>query len=294
MTGHSASNSASDVTGARPALAPELIEQFSLRGRIAVITGAAGGIGRQAAITFAQAGADVVIADVGVEGLEGTAALVAEARGTALVVPTDVSDRDAVEALAAAALDAHGRIDVWANVAGIIRYAPITEVTPDDLAAIVGVNQFGTYWGVAAAGRIMAADSVAEGSGKRGGSIINITSAGGDMPAPTLSVYAMTKAAVAHLTRCAAVEFGPSGIRVNAVAPGFTDTPMVQRNWTRPDGSIDEEARNRFMGMRAAQSPLGTTATPEDQSLAMLYLASDASKFVTGQILRPNGGVYMA
>ncbi len=285
MTDHN--TSASDAS--RPALAPELIEQFSLAGRIAVITGAAGGIGRQAAITFAQAGADVVIADVGVEGLRGTAELVAAVGGSATVVPTDVSNRDSVEALAAAALDAHGRIDVWANVAGIIRYAPITEVTPDDLAAIVGVNQFGTYWGLAAAARIMAADP-----GKRGGSIINITSAGGDMPAPTLSVYAMTKAAVAHLTRCAAVEFGPSGIRVNAVAPGFTDTPMVQRNWTRADGSIDEEARARFMGMRAAQSPLGTTAEPEDQSLAMLYLASDASKFVTGQILRPNGGVYMA
>jgi len=279
----------SDSASARPMLAPELTQQFSLAGRIAVITGAAGGIGRQAAITFAQAGADVVIADVGVKGLEETAALVAEAGGIALVVPTDVSDRDAVEALAAAAVAAHGRIDVWANVAGIIRYAPITEVTPEDLAAIVGVNQFGTYWGVAAAGRIMAANP-----GSPGGSIINITSAGGDMPAPTLSVYAMTKAAVAHLTRCAAVEFGPSGIRVNAVAPGFTDTPMVQGNWTRPDGSVDEEARSFMMGVRAAQSPLGTTATPEDQTLAMLYLASDASKFVTGQILRPNGGVYMA
>lgn len=284
----------SDSASARPMLAPELTQQFSLAGRVAIITGAAGGIGRQAAITFAQAGADVVIADVGVKGLEGTAALVAEAGGTALVVPTDVSNRDAVEALAAAALDEYGRIDVWANVAGIIRYAPITEVTPDDLAAIVGVNQFGTYWGVAAAGRVMAANPIVEGSGRRGGSIINITSAGGDMPAPTLSVYAMTKAAVAHLTRCAAVEFGPSGIRVNAVAPGFTDTPMVQGNWTRPDGSVDEEARAYMMGVRAAQSPLGTTATPEDQTLAMLYLASDASKFVTGQILRPNGGVYMA
>lgn len=280
---------ATTADGSRPGFAEALIEQFSLAGRVAVITGAAGGIGRQAALTFTQAGADVVIADVGVDGLTETAAMVAALGGQATVVPTDVSSRDAVEALAAAALAAHGRIDVWANVAGIIRYAPIVEVTPDDLVAIVGVNQFGTYWGVAAAAKAMAANP-----GGPGGSIINITSAGGDMPAPTLSVYAMTKAAVAHLTRCAAVEFGPSKIRVNAVAPGFTDTPMVQRNWTRPDGSIDTEARDRFMGMRAAQSPLGTTATPEDQTLAMLYLASDASKFVTGQILRPNGGVYMA
>jgi 3-oxoacyl-[acyl-carrier protein] reductase len=279
---------ATSADGSRPGFADALIEQFSLAGRVAVVTGAAGGI-RQAALTFTQAGADVVIADVGVDGLTETAAMVAALGSQATVVPTDVSSRDAVEALAAAALAAHGRIDVWANVAGIIRYAPITEVTPDDLAAIVGVNQFGTYWGVAAAAKAMAANPDGP-----GGSIINITSAGGDMPAPTLSVYAMTKAAVAHLTRCAAVEFGPNNIRVNAVAPGFTDTPMVQRNWTRPDGSIDTEARDRFMGMRAAQSPLGTTATAEDQTLAMLYLASDASKFVTGQILRPNGGVYMA
>lgn len=161
----------SDSANERPMLASELTQQFSLAGRVAVITGAAGGIGRQAAITFAQAGADVVIADVGVKGLEGTAALVAEAGGTALVVPTDVSNRDAVEALAAAALDEYGRIDVWANVAGIIRYAPITEVTPDDLSAIVGVNQFGTYWGVAAAAKAMAANPIVEGSGRRGGSI---------------------------------------------------------------------------------------------------------------------------
>ena len=87
---------------------------------------------------------------------------------------------------------------------------------------------------------------------------------------------------------------GPADIRVNAIAPGFTDTPMVQRNWTRPDGTVDEEARAQLFGARAAQSPLRTTATPEDQSWAMLYLASDASRFVTGQVLRPNGGVVMA
>ena len=114
------------------------------------------------------------------------------------------------------------------------------------------------------------------------------------MPAPTLSIYAMTKAAVNHLTRCAAVELGGRNIRVNAVAPGFTDTPMVQRNWTREDGTVDDDARAELLGVRAAQSPLGTTATPEDQAWAMLYLASDASRFVTGQVLRPNGGVVMA
>ena len=271
-------------TDGRPALSDELVEQFSLHGRCAVITGAAGGIGRQAAITFTQAGADVVIADVGVDGLAETAEMVAAAGGRATVVPTDVSDRDAVNALADAAITAHGRLDVWANVAGVIRYMNIVDATPEDVEFITKVNLWGTYWGVAAAGRNMT----------NGGSIINVSSAGGDMPAPTLSIYAMTKAAVSHLTRCAAVELGGANIRVNAIAPGFTDTPMVQGRWTNADGSIDEAERESYTSTRAAQSPLRTIATPEDQTWAMLYLASDASRFVTGQVIRPNGGVVMA
>lgn len=268
----------------RPLLSEHLSRQFSLRGRVAVITGAAGGIGRQAALTFTEAGADVVLADVGEAGLAETAEMVGALGGRATVVPTDVSDRDAVDALAAAATEAGGRLDVWCNVAGIIRNCMIVDATPDDVEAITRVNLWGTYWGIAAAGRTMT----------NGGSIINVSSAGGDMPAPTLSIYAMTKAAVAHLTRVAAAELGPSDIRVNAIAPGFTDTPMVQRNWTRADGSVDDSARDALLSARAAQSPLAATGTPEDQSWAMLYLASDASRFVTGQVLRPNGGVVMA
>ena len=271
-------------TDGRPALSNELIEQFSLHGRTAVITGAAGGIGRQAAITFTQAGANVLIADVGVAGLEETAEMVAAAGGNATVVPTDVSDRDQVDALADAAIKTHGRLDIWANVAGVIRYMNIVDATPEDVEFITKVNLWGTYWGVAAAGRTMT----------NGGSIINVSSAGGDMPAPTLSIYAMTKAAVSHLTRCAAVELGANDIRVNAIAPGFTDTPMVQGRWTNADGSIDEAERESYTNTRAAQSPLRTIATPEDQTWAMLYLASDASRFVTGQVIRPNGGVVMA
>ena len=271
-------------TDGRPALSNELIEQFSLHGRTAVITGAAGGIGRQAAITFTQAGANVLIADVGVAGLEETAKMVAAAGGNATVVPTDVSDRDQVNALADAAIKTHGRLDIWANVAGVIRYMNIVDATPEDVEFITKVNLWGTYWGVAAAGRTMT----------NGGSIINVSSAGGDMPAPTLSIYAMTKAAVSHLTRCAAVELGANDIRVNAIAPGFTDTPMVQGRWTNADGSIDEAERESYTNTRAAQSPLRTIATPEDQTWAMLYLASDASRFVTGQVIRPSGGVVMA
>lgn len=268
----------------RPPLDTHLAHAFSLLGRVAVVTGAGGGIGRQAAVTFAEAGADVVLADVKVDGLHETAALVAAAGGKATVAVTDVAEKHQVDALAATALATHGRVDVWANVAGVIRYAAILDTAPDDVELLTRVNLWGTYWGVAAAGRAM----------EHGGSVINVTSAGGDMPAPTLSVYAMTKAGIAHLTRCAAAEFGPLGIRVNAVAPGFTDTPMVQQHWTDAHGNVDEEARAVYAGGRAAQTPLGTIATPEDQAWAMLYLAADASRFVTGQVLRPNGGVVMA
>lgn len=268
----------------RPWLSESLQQQFSLKGRVAVITGAAGGIGRQAALTFTEAGADVVIADVGESGLAETADLVSALGGNATVVPTDVGDRAQVNALAIAAIKARGRLDVWANVAGIIRNSMIVDATPEDVEAVTRVNLWGTYWGIAAAGRAM----------KNGGSIINVSSAGGEMPAPTLSIYAMTKAGVSHLTRCAAMEMGPNHIRVNAIAPGFTDTPMVQRNWTDASGVVDDAARSALLGARAAQSPLGTTAEPEDQTWAMLYLASDASRFVTGQVLRPNGGVVMA
>jgi 3-oxoacyl-[acyl-carrier protein] reductase len=153
------------------------------------------------------------------------------------------------------------------------------------MAAVVGVNLEGVYWGTAAAGRIMME------AGR--GSIINIASAGGDMPTPNISVYGLTKAAVIHMTKTAATEFGPSGVRVNAIAPGFIDTPMVAVHWTDPSGRTDQDKRRSMLEMRAAQAPLGVTGEPADIAYAMLYLASDASRFMTGQVVRPNGGVVM-
>ena len=268
------------------ALHPDLVAAFSLDGRTAVVTGAAMGLGRQTAVTYAQAGANVVLADRDEGGLADTAATVEGLGAKVVVVPTDVSVKDQVDDLTRQAVKATGRVDVWANVAGIIRNSLIVETTEADLDAIVAVNLKGVYWGTAAAARVM-------GAAKRG-SIVNVASAGGEFPAPTLSVYGMTKAAVMQLTRTAAVELGPLGVRANAVAPGYVETPMTRRVWTDADGGVDEAKRAELLGARAAQSPLGLTGEPIDIAYAMLYLAADASKFTTGQVLRPNGGVYMA
>lgn len=258
---------------------------FTLPGRVAVITGAASGIGRETAAVMARAGAAVVLADIDKAGLETTAELVRGLGGRADTVPTDITDAAAVNALAGHAMAAHGRIDVWANVAGLLRAAPVVDTDEELLDQVIAVNLKGTYFGCQAAARVM----TAQGSG----SIVNVASAGADMPAPGISVYALTKAAVLMLTRTLAHEVGPAGVRVNSVAPGFIDTPMVRHHWTAPDGTVDEDTRARVMHDRAAQAALGITGEPRDIALAILYLASDASRFVTGQTVRPNGGVVM-
>jgi 3-oxoacyl-[acyl-carrier protein] reductase len=265
---------------------PDLAAVFSLDGRTTVVTGAAMGIGRQTAITYAQAGANVVLADRDADQLAETASAVEQYGTKAIVVPTDVSDKAQVDDLAREAVRGTGRIDVWANVAGVIRNSLVVDTTEDDLDAVVNVNLKGVYWGCAAAARVMSA--------AQRGSIVNVASTGGEMPAPTLSVYAMTKAGVMQLTRTIAAELGPKGIRANAVAPGFVETPMTKRVWTNPDGSIDEDKRSQVLALRGGQSPLGITGTPEDIAWSMLFLAADASRFMTGEVLRPNGGVYMA
>lgn len=264
---------------------PDLEQANDLSGRVAVVTGAASGIGCAASILFAKAGADVVVADRVGDGLAQTASAIEKLGRRAVPVEMDVSQRDEVDALVATAVDRFGRLDVMANVAGIMRNAMFLDVTEAELDEVIGVNQKGVFFGCQAAARVMAE--------RGGGSIINIASAGMDSPAPNISVYAMTKAAVAMMTRSLATELGPAGIRVNTVAPGFIDTGMTQRHWIREDGGVDLEARDAMWSQMSQRVPLGVIGEPNDIAFAMLYLASDASRFMTGQVIRPNGGVAM-
>lgn len=248
----------------------DLPDAFRLDDRVAVVTGAASGIGKAAAQRLSEAGATVVGADV--------------AAGDGIVV-TDVSRRDEVDALVDRVVSEHGRLDVMVNVAGIIRTGPLAELDETTLDEVLGVNLKGVLFGTQAAIHAMRE--------RGGGSIVNVTSAAIDMPAAGYGAYAISKAGVAMLTRTAAVEEGTHGIRVNAVAPGFVETAMTGRWFTTEDGTVDEVAREGFLGAVAKQTPLGVTGEPDDIAFAILYLASDASRFMTGQIVRPNGGTVL-
>lgn len=260
----------------------ELLNAFALDGRVAVAIGAGSGIGRETGRVLAEAGAAVMLADINPDALAEAADHASGAGGDVATMVTDVARAADLDRLAAQALDRFGRVDIWVNGAGIIVNAPMLDTTEADMERMIAVNLKAVYWGCVAAGRAMARTG--------GGAIVNISSGGGESANPGLALYSMTKAGVNMVTRSAAKELGPMGIRVNAVAPGWVDTPMGTH---RLAADADEAERAAFIETRAKVSPLGITGVPRDIALATLYLASDASRFMTGQILRPNGGVAM-
>jgi len=246
-----------------------------LTGRLAVITGAASGIGRATAIRLAHEGARLVLADIDETGLGETAERVRRDGGEACCRVADCADRSQIDALAEFA-ESVAPLGIWCNVAGIAALCPAVSTDQALYDRVLALNLGGTFWACAAAARHM----IPHGRG----AIVNISSNAADEPIEGLSLYAMSKSAVNMLTRTLAQELGPHGIRVNAVAPGFTATRMTLAGNSDTDALI---ARN------AARSPLGLIGTPEDIAAAVLYLSSDESRFVTGQILRVNGGVTM-
>ncbi|MBT2457092.1 SDR family NAD(P)-dependent oxidoreductase [Streptomyces sp. ISL-86] len=253
---------------------PTPTASYDLTGRTALITGAASGIGRATAVLLAEAGAAVHCADRDEQGLAETAALVAKAGGTATAHPLDVTDRTAIRA----AVTAAGPLDITAAIAGVMHTSSVLETADEDLDRVLDINFKGVLRTCQEAARAMIAAG-------RPGSIITMASGAVDAAQPGLLCYSAAKAAVVQLTKTLATEAGPHGIRVNAVAPGWIRTPMTGRH--------APEVQEQTEAMMVRMSPLRRVGEPEDIAQAVLYLASEASSFMTGQILRPNGGVSM-
>jgi 3-oxoacyl-[acyl-carrier protein] reductase len=262
---------------------PSDLSAFRLDGRAAAVTGGGSGIGRAVARTLAAAGAAVAVADINDESGEATAAEIRAGGGRALFQHTDVTRREDLDAVVTAAVRGFGGLDIQCNLAGVpAPVRPMCEVTAEDLDSEFGITLRAVLYGCQAAAPVMKAAG--------GGAIVNMSSTVHDQPHAGTGLYYLGKQAVTAVTRVLALELGPAGIRVNAIAPGVTLTNFSTRHFTSPDGIQDTERKRRWLAAGAARSPLGLTGTPEDQALLVLYLVSDASRFVTGQLVRANGG----
>jgi 3-oxoacyl-[acyl-carrier protein] reductase len=259
--------------------ATTLIDSFRVDGKVAVVTGAGSGIGRASAMALAGAGATVICADIATETARATADAINGSGGVAEAVSLDVSNRVQVEALAQRVASERGGIHVWCNIAGIMLGGPFLDEPEEALDRILAVNLKGVFFGCQSAGRIMV-------NQPEGGSIINTSSAAADAPSPNIGSYAICKAGVVQMTKTLAVELGRKHVRVNAVAPGFVITGMTT-------GFFGQAEQDALVEVMRKGTPLRTVGEPEDIAAAILYLASDASRFMTGQVIRPNGGVAM-
>ena len=266
--------------------ADDIAKLFDLSGQVACLTGGASGMGRSTGIVLAQAGATVILADINEAGLEETARLVEEAGGKVSAMRCDVTNEAEVEALVAKALADHGRLDVMGNIAGIPQQSFIADTTERMMDDLFAVNLKGVFFGVKHALKAMMP--------QKSGNIVNVSSGIIDFSgAPGAALYAMSKAAVAMLGKTAAAEGAPHGVRVNTIAPGVVITGFSEHNWR--DAAPEEVPGRKEAYIRAAEenTPLGMVGHPDHVAHAVLYLVAQTGDFVTGQILRPNGGLQM-
>lgn len=247
---------------------------YDFDGMVAFVTGASSGMGLATARAFADAGASVALVDLDGEAVERAAALMEVDGRRAIGIVADVADEEQVSAAVARTVAELGSLDVAFNNAGIqIAYAGISEEEFDDVARITGVNQFGVWASMKHELRQMRS----QGSGV----IVNTSSIGGVFGGPGRAAYHATKHAVIGLTKSAAKEFAPHGIRINAVLPGTIETPMVTEMIRT--GALDR-------GASVSAIPLGRLGGPDEIAAAVLWLCSSGASFITGATLLVDGG----
>lgn len=245
-----------------------------LQDKVAVVTGGSSGIGRETALMLAQRGARVVVSDVSVDAGEETAAMIKTAGGDAIFVEADVSKAAEVQGVMGAAVAAYGRLDCAVNNAGIGGVLlPLDRLDEQAWDQVIDINLKGVWLCM----KYQIPHLLASG----GGAIVNIASAAGLVGFRYNAVYAASKHGVVGLTKSAALEYAKKGIRVNAVCPGFTDTPMVERI---------EEINPKMLESTINAIPMRRLGTPQEIAEAVVWLCSDDSSFVTGHALAVDGG----
>jgi 2-dehydro-3-deoxy-D-gluconate 5-dehydrogenase len=250
----------------------DMTRLFDLGGKVAVVTGAGRGLGRGYAMAIAQAGAHVVCADLNEADLEVTSAEIRSVGGEASTKVVSVTDVAGFRGAVHDIVDAHGHLDILVNNAGTEIPKDAVDVTEADFDQIIGVNLRGTYFCAQCVASVMAK----QGSGK----IINIGSLGSQIGIAGATVYCCSKGGVLQFTRALAIELAKSGVQVNAIGPGYFRTQMTEPFFQDPDHSA-------WISQRI---PVGRVGTPEDLAGTVVFLASAASDYITGQIIYVDGG----
>jgi 2-deoxy-D-gluconate 3-dehydrogenase len=250
-----------------------ILDRMKLEGKVAVVTGAGRGIGRQVALAYAEAGADVALVSRTMEQVETAASEVRALGVRALPIEADLGVPEDVERVVEATVAELGKLDILVNNAGINHRAPTLEFELADFDRILDVNLRGLYY----ASQKAAQQMVKQGGGGR---IINTTSLASHMGVPGLSAYAASKGGVAMIIRVMAVEWAEEGITVNGISPGYIATSLTQP-------LRDDEERNEWILSRI---PMKRWGTPEDMAGLYVFLASDAATYITGQLIPVDGG----